>query len=145
MANKFLGALGLDVPVNKIKEVIAKLNTKQDNLQIPVFTLGKKNEIDIENFAEPIFAIKGIKFDFDNLSVLPDVNSTAILVRHIISGGVTMKPLAINDNAYFEVNDIITLMQALISGDSWTGCNLYREPVNIQEITATEVTDKFNS
>lgn len=33
MANKFLGALGLDVLVNKIKDVIAKLDTKQDNFQ----------------------------------------------------------------------------------------------------------------
>ena len=167
MANKFLGALGLDVLVNKIKDVIAKVDTKQDNLQIPIYTLGQPNPA-IPDVAS-LFAIKGISMGEDgNMSLNP--NGITIFTPCGVPGGLSIRPLCSDAEDYVEINNAISLLQALQSGDSWTPEPLLHKiyatvryqnnkiqvlngtewkdfefpaGTTVEEITADEVTNKF--
>lgn len=148
MANKFLGLAALGVLIGKIKEAFTKIDSKQDYLGIPICNTGTPMS---EDFDFQIFGIKGFKFDMNSDQLVYDGKSVALVGTYKMSNEYTYAKLLtapeLPDGSFYalNLNEFAEYWFAGAIAKTATVEIITPPSVDIQEISADEVREQFNS
>nr|WP_276925329.1 hypothetical protein [Faecalibaculum rodentium] len=172
MANKFLGALGLDVLVNKIKDVITELSKKLSGEDVfSVITVDENGALVVNDanalYGRPIIKVIDVKNDNGTIIRSPGDYIVGFFAMHKeVSNSVAFWTtcgygvLAAYDSMNFIGSSMIAVANWTSNDMSvqYNGINLqvkdatgkwidfeFPTGTTVEEITADEVTNKFNS